>query len=194
MSEKQFVDKIMRMTVPELQNELNMMSHTVVEQMILRDLIRRRVEQEYICQADKNFYIKQRSYASSCITGTPSAYPKGTNLSKYCLSNLPDSCPLNAVSASVNPYLIDPRAKEVIIKDDPNKCRWADKSTGQLFFQSDFKDAFSDYSSSTNEKNNMSNEKNNTTNENDKLSSRFFDDIRAIRQTHKKNDFGDIVY
>jgi len=178
-SERKFVDNILRMTVPELQNELNNNFHTVVEQMILRDLIRRRVEQEYICQADKNLYVKWMPYNKTCIKGTPSTYPKGTDLSKYCLRATPDSCPLNVVSASENPYLIDKEAKNVIIKDNLNP---------PTFCMADF--SKTDRSSYCK----VGRYFDQPTNENELLSSRFYDDIRAIKQTHKKNKFENITF
>jgi hypothetical protein len=186
MSEKLFVNGLLKMTVPELQNELNMKVHTVVEQMILRDLIRRRVEEEYTCQANKNFSVKFRPYRQSCIQGIPLTYPKGADLSKYCLRATPDSCPLNVVSASVNPYLIDKSAKNVIIKDNENT---------PTFCLSDFKQTTcSNGTKSSPYLGTQAKLVSPTLNENELLSSRFFDDILAIKQTHKDNNFGEIVF
>ncbi len=121
-----YINSLMNMTVPELQNELDYKIHTIVEQMIIMDLIRRKRTQQFECQADKNFVVKFRSYPQSCIRGVPLTEPKGADKSKYCLQAQPDTCPMNVVSASVNPNNTipenptNPNAKNVIIKDNYN--------------------------------------------------------------------------
>lgn len=61
-----------RMTVPELQFELHYKPHTVVDQYIINDMIKRKTYSQFTCQADKKFTKKFRTYSESCIKGVPS--------------------------------------------------------------------------------------------------------------------------
>lgn len=121
---RSYVNKLLHMTVPELYNELNYNLHTVVEQQIIMDIIRKRSSGEFLCQADKNFLVKFRK--DPCIRGVPLTEPKNADLSKYCLQATPDTCPMNVVSASLRPDTAipedptNPNARNVVIKDNYN--------------------------------------------------------------------------
>jgi len=67
-----FVKKLMAMNVPELENELQRGNHTVIDQYIINEILTKKKRSELLCQADKNFVVKQRSYRDSCIQGVSS--------------------------------------------------------------------------------------------------------------------------
>jgi hypothetical protein len=68
----QLVNKLINMTVPELWNEYNTRPHTIVDQYIIMELIRRKQTEQLTCQANKNFATKLRDYKKSCIKGISS--------------------------------------------------------------------------------------------------------------------------
>jgi hypothetical protein len=51
----EFVNRLNKMTVPELWYELNTQPHTIVDQYIIKEIIKKKYQQELICQAKKNF-------------------------------------------------------------------------------------------------------------------------------------------
>lgn len=71
MAGKQVLD-LWTMTVPELQFELQNIPHTIIDQYIINDMIKRKTYSQLTCQARKNVVTKFRSYPESCIRGVPS--------------------------------------------------------------------------------------------------------------------------
>lgn len=65
----EIVNNYLQMTVPELWNELNTKPHTVVDQYVINEIIKKKQTDQLICQANKNFAVKLRQYQDSCQKG-----------------------------------------------------------------------------------------------------------------------------
>jgi hypothetical protein len=157
----EFINRLNKLTVPELWNELHTYPHTVVDQYIIKELIKKKYQAELICQAQKNF--KKANNFAGPMQACPRKNMPGILIGGADLAN-EDGCTIGR----------DPSS---IIKDNDNQSCLFDcnEAKSQIIFDaSDF------------QRSEYSNPDMNEADTNDQLNNRFMDDIRTISGIHSK--------
>ena len=75
----EFIDKISKMTVAELWYEFENKPHSVVDQFIIQELIKKKQVQELMCQAQR----KQKCQANRGCVGKPENNPNNIIKNNY---------------------------------------------------------------------------------------------------------------
>jgi hypothetical protein len=187
----EFVDKLAKMTVPELWFELNTKPHTVVDQYIITELIKKKQTEQLICQAQRK---KGCQFNRGCVGGKPENLPCNiikNNDNNRCLDNCvrpTNNLDLNIKYDETFSYAdFNTRAEEstVMNRESMNRDSMNRESMNResMNRESMNRESMNRESKSDDKESKSSRLEDNANNQ---LNNRFMDDIKTVNSIHKK--------